>query len=72
MAGLPFRDMWANVSFLVARSVLGVLGLGPTPDANDAEIAVVYRLSILHRHFTQTPHYSHADNPSVLIRPANP
>ncbi len=37
---LVWKDhrMWSNVSFLMVRSVLGVLRLGPTADANHAEI----------------------------------
>jgi hypothetical protein len=39
-----------TLGFLVVRRVLGLVGLGPTPDAKDVEIAVLrHQLAVLRR-----------------------
>jgi hypothetical protein len=46
---------------MVVRRVLGVLGCGPTPDANEVEIAVLrHQLAVLRRQVAR-PRYTPAD-----------
>src|SRR5947207_4993950 len=46
---------------MAIRRVLGVLGYGPTPDANEVEIAVLrHQLAVLHRQVSR-PRYTPAD-----------
>ena len=50
-----------TLAFLVLRRVLGVVGAGPTPDANDVEIAVLrHQLAVLRRQVTR-PRYTPTD-----------
>ena len=50
-----------TLAFLVLRRILGVVGGGPTPDANDVEIAVLrHQLAVLRRQVTR-PRYTPAD-----------
>jgi hypothetical protein len=52
--------MW-TVAFLVVRRVLGLVGLGPSPDAKDVEIAVLrHQLMVLHRQIAR-PRYTPSD-----------
>jgi putative transposase len=45
-----WRLTWLTVRFLVLRSILGALGVGPKPDDKDIEIAVLrHQLAILQR-----------------------
>ena len=42
--------MASTIVFLVVRQVLRLVGLGPTPDDKDVEIAVLrHQLAVLHR-----------------------
>src|SRR5207248_4316302 len=46
---------------MAIRRALGVLGYGPTPDANEVEIAVLrHQLAVLHRQVSR-PRYTPAD-----------
>jgi hypothetical protein len=50
-----------TLAFLVLRRILGVVGGGPTPDANDVEIAVLrHQLAVLRRQVTR-PSYTPTD-----------
>ena len=50
-----------TVAFMVVRRVLGILGCGPTPDANDVEIAVLrHQLMVLRRQVAR-PRYTPGD-----------
>jgi hypothetical protein len=50
-----------TLAFLVLRRILGVVGGGPTPDANDVEIAVLrHQLAVLRRQVTR-PRYTNTD-----------
>jgi hypothetical protein len=50
-----------TLAFLVLRRILGVVGGGPTPDANDVEIAVLrHQLAVLRRQVTR-PRYAPTD-----------
>src|SRR5215212_1604435 len=50
-----------TLAFLVLRRILGVVGGGPTPDANDVEIAVLrHQLAVLRRQVAR-PRYTPAD-----------
>jgi hypothetical protein len=50
-----------TVALMVVRRVLGVLGCGPTPDANEVEIAVLrHQLAVLRRQVAR-PRYTPAD-----------
>src|SRR3954468_272524 len=50
-----------TLAFLVLRRILGVVGGGPTPDANDVEIAVLrHQLAVLRRHVAR-PRYTPTD-----------
>jgi hypothetical protein len=40
-----------TLAFVSVRRVLGLIGLGPTPDANDVEIVVLrHQLMVVRRH----------------------
>jgi putative transposase len=53
--------LWMTVRFLVVRSVLGALSLGPGPDDKDVEIAVLrHQLAILQRQVPR-PRYRDID-----------
>ena len=62
--------MWAGrlgcvvvrtVALMALRRLLGVLGLGPSPDANEVEIAVLrHQLAVLQRQVVR-PRYTPAD-----------
>src|SRR3989454_12256373 len=50
--------MVSTMVFLFARRVLGLVGLGPKPDAKDVEIAVLrHQLAVLHRQVAR-PRYA--------------
>jgi putative transposase len=50
-----------TLAFLIVRRVLGLVGLGPAPDAKDVEIAVLrHQLMVLRRQVAR-PRYSPAD-----------
>jgi hypothetical protein len=50
-----------TLGFVIVRGVLGLVGLGPTPDAKDVEIAVPrHQLAVLGRQFTR-PRYTPTD-----------
>jgi hypothetical protein len=50
-----------TLAFLVLRRILGVVGGGPTPDANDVEIAVLHhQLAVLRRQVVR-PRYTPTD-----------
>ena len=50
-----------TVALTLLRRMLGVLGCGPTPDANEVEIAVLrHQLAVLHRQVAR-PRYTPAD-----------
>ncbi len=56
-----------DLAFLVLRRILGVVGGGPAPDANDVEIAVLrHQLAVLRRQVTR-PRYTPGDR-MVLAR----
>jgi putative transposase len=53
--------VFRTVALMVVRRVLGVPGRGPTPDANEIEIAVLrHQLAVLRRQVTR-PRYWPAD-----------
>ena len=50
-----------TVALMALRRLLGVLGVGPSPDANEVEIAVLrHQLAVLRRHVPR-PRYTPAD-----------
>src|SRR5215213_9206703 len=50
-----------TVALMIVRRLLGVLGLGPSPDANEVEIAVLrHQLAVLRRQVPR-PRYTPAD-----------
>jgi hypothetical protein len=50
-----------SVGFVLLRRVLGLLGMGPTPDAKDVEIAVLrHQLTVLRRQVAR-PRYTPSD-----------
>jgi putative transposase len=56
-----WRLIWLTVSFLVLRSVLGALRVGPKPEEKDVEIAVLrHQLAILERQVPR-PRFDDAD-----------
>ena len=54
-----------TVAFIVARRLLGLIGLGPSPDTKDVEIAVLrHQLKVLQRQIAR-PLYTPSDR-SIL------
>lgn len=53
--------MGCSITFLLVRKLLALVGVGPTPDENDVEIAVLHhQLAVLHRQVPR-PRFSPAD-----------
>src|SRR5438132_8219328 len=53
--------MVSTLVFLLVRRVLGLVGLGPKPDAKDVEIAVLrHQLAVMHRQVAR-PRYTPTD-----------
>jgi putative transposase len=49
------------LGFVIVRGLLGLLGVGPAPDAKDVEIAVLrHQLAVLRRQVTR-PRYTPTD-----------
>jgi putative transposase len=56
-----------TVAFVIVRRVLDLVGLGPTPDARDVEIAVLrHQLAVLRRQVTR-PRYTPSDRIVLAI-----
>ena len=56
-----------TLGFLVLRRLLGLAGLGGTPDAKDIELAVLrHQLAVLRRQVTR-PHYTPADRITLAV-----
>lgn len=53
--------MVGSVGFVLLRRVLGLLGIGPTPDAKDVEIAVLRHQLIVLRRQVARPRYTPSD-----------
>ena len=53
--------MSCSMTFLLVRKLLDLVGIGPTPDEKDVEIAVLrHQLSVMHRQVAR-PHFSPTD-----------
>lgn len=53
--------MIGSVGFVLLRRMLGLLGVGPAPDAKDVEIAVLrHQIAVLHRQVAR-PRYTQSD-----------
>jgi hypothetical protein len=50
-----------TMAFMVVRQVLGLIGLGPTPDAKDVEIAVLRHQLLVLRRQVARPRYAPSD-----------
>jgi hypothetical protein len=50
-----------SVGFVLLRRVLGLLGIGPAPDAKDVEIAVLRHQLMVVRRQVARPRYTPAD-----------
>jgi len=50
-----------TLGFLIVRRVLGLVGLGPAPDAKDVEIAVLRHQLLVLRRVTVRPRYTPTD-----------
>src|SRR3954451_24190884 len=50
-----------TVAFMVLRQVLALIGLGPSPDAKDVEIAVLRHQLLVLRRQVARPRYAAAD-----------
>jgi hypothetical protein len=56
-----------SVGFVLLRRVLGLLGIGPTPDAKDVEIAVLrHQLTVLRRQVAR-PRYTPSDRVVLAV-----
>ena len=57
-----------TLAFLVLRRILGMVGGGPTPDANDVEIAVLrHQLAVLRRQVAK-PRYTPTEGSGAAVR----
>jgi hypothetical protein len=59
-------------AFVIARRVLGLVGFGPAPDAEDIEIAVLRRLMVVRRQvarprYTPQERLAVSSDPSVVL-----
>jgi hypothetical protein len=53
-----------TLAFMIVRQVLGLIGLSPSADAKDVEIAVLrHQLLVLRRQVAQ-PRYTHPPTPA--------
>lgn len=56
-----------TLAFMVVRRVLGLIGLGPSPEAKDVEIAVLrHQLAVLRRQVAR-PRYTPADRTVLAV-----
>jgi putative transposase len=56
-----------TLSFLIVRSLLGLVGLGPSPGARDVEIAVLrHQLAVLRRQVAR-PRYTPTDRMLLTV-----
>ena len=61
--------MIGSVRLVLLRLVLGLLGIGPAPDAKDVEIAVLrHQLMVLRRQVAR-PRYSQTDRLALAVLP---
>jgi hypothetical protein len=58
-----------TLEFLIVRRVLDLVGLGPTPDAKDVEIAVLRHQPVVLRRQVARPRYTPTDR-MMLTTPA--
>src|SRR3982074_2420558 len=56
-----------TLAFLIVRGVLGIVGLGPAPDAKDVEIAVLRHQLMVVRRQVARPRYEPADRRVLAV-----
>jgi putative transposase len=66
-AGMIVAMVLRTLGFMLARRLLGLAGLGPTPDAKDVEIAVLRHQVMVLRRQVRRPRFTPSDRMVLAV-----